>query len=91
MPKTYLVPPAPPQNEGKTVAAWTFSALVLLGAILFALGMVTGQSVLLLVGIGAVVLEGESFRAGHFATNDGFEHSRRVPREHSGRDHHGGA
>ncbi|ANP27718.1 hypothetical protein M3D48_03150 [Dermabacter vaginalis] len=56
MPKTYLVPPAPPQNEGKTVAAWTFSALVLLGAILFALGMVTGQSVLLLVGIGAVVL-----------------------------------
>ena len=56
MPRTYLVPPAPPQNEGKTVAAWTFSALVLLGAILFALGMVTGQSVLLLVGIGAVVL-----------------------------------
>ena len=56
MPTTYLVPPAPPQNEGKTVAAWTFSALVLLGAILFALGMVTGQSVLLLVGIGAVVL-----------------------------------
>ncbi len=56
MPKTYLVPPAPPQNEGKTVAAWTFSALVLLGAILFALGMVTGQSILLLVGVGSVVL-----------------------------------
>ncbi len=56
MPKTYLVPPAPPQNEGKTVAAWTFSVLVLLGAILFALGMVTGQSILLLVGVGSMVL-----------------------------------
>ncbi|MCT1866132.1 hypothetical protein M3B90_01110 [Dermabacter sp. p3-SID358] len=56
MPKTYLVPPAPPQNEGKTVAAWTFSAFVLLGAVLFALGMITGQSVLLLVGVGSVVL-----------------------------------
>lgn len=50
MPKTYLVPPAPPQNEGKTVAAWVFSAFVLLGSVLIALAMVTSQNILLIVG-----------------------------------------
>lgn len=56
MPKTYLVPPAPPQNEGKTVAAWVFSACVLLGSVLIALAMITSQNILLIVGLASVLL-----------------------------------
>ena len=56
MPKTYLVPPAPPQNEGKTVAAWVFSAFVLLGSVLIALAMITSQNILLIVGLASVLL-----------------------------------
>lgn len=56
MPKTYLVPPAPPQNEGKTVAAWVFSVFVLLGSVLIALAMITSQNILLIVGLASVLL-----------------------------------
>lgn len=54
MNKTYTVPPPPPHNEGKTVAAWTLSFGVVLGSIVVAFGMVLGQTVV--IGVGAAVI-----------------------------------
>lgn len=54
MPKTYAVPPAPPANEGNTLAAWTLTALVVLGAVVAAVGMVATST--LMMGIGAAVV-----------------------------------
>lgn len=51
MPKTYTVPPAPPHNEGNTVAAWVLTALVVLGAIVVGVGMAMGQSTVIIAGI----------------------------------------
>lgn len=56
MPKTYLVPPAPPHNEGKTPAAWALAVLVLLGCLGVALGMVLATELYLWVGVGLIVL-----------------------------------
>ena len=56
MPKTYAVPPPPPHNEGKTVAAWTLNLGVVLGAVLVALGMVRGESMFMIVGAGVMAL-----------------------------------
>lgn len=56
MPKTYAVPPPPPHNEGKTVAAWTLNLGVVLGAILVAVGMVLAQNILMIAGAGVIVL-----------------------------------
>lgn len=54
MSKTYLVPPTPPHNEGKTPAAWALSVLVVLGVIGVSAGMITGQPLFLWVGIGTI-------------------------------------
>ncbi|MDO5646143.1 MAG: HGxxPAAW family protein [Dermabacter sp.] len=56
MPKTYRVPPAPPHNEGKTIAAWTFAVFTVLGSIGIAFSMVLEQPSLLWAGLGAMVL-----------------------------------
>ena len=56
MPKTYAVPPPPPLNEGKTVAAWTLNMGVVLGAVLVAFGMVRSQPTLWIVGIAVILL-----------------------------------
>ncbi|GAA1486084.1 HGxxPAAW family protein [Brachybacterium fresconis] len=54
MTKTYAVPPPPPHNEGKTVAAYTLNYGVVLGSVVLAFGMVL--SMMLLVWIGAGVI-----------------------------------
>lgn len=56
MPKTYAVPPPPPHNEGKTVAAWTLNMGVVLGAVLVAFGMVRSQPTLWIAGIAVILL-----------------------------------
>ncbi|MBE9404528.1 hypothetical protein M4D54_07695 [Brachybacterium sp. p3-SID1565] len=56
MPKTYAVPPPPPLNEGKTVAAWTLNMGVVLGAVLVAFGMVRSQPTLWIAGIVVILL-----------------------------------
>ncbi|MCT1807350.1 hypothetical protein M3A77_05435 [Dermabacter hominis] len=38
------------------MAAWVFSAFVLLGSVLIALAMITSQSILLIVGLASVLL-----------------------------------
>ena len=54
MTKTYAVPPPPPHNEGKTVAAYTLNYGVVLGSVFVGFGMVL--SMMLLVWIGAGVI-----------------------------------
>lgn len=54
MNKTYAVPPPPPHNEGKTVAAWTLNLGLVLGGLIIAIGMVIGE--MLPIGIGAGVM-----------------------------------
>lgn len=54
MNKTYAVPPPPPHNEGKTVAAWTLNLGLVLGGLIIAIGMVIGE--MMPIGIGAVVM-----------------------------------
>lgn len=54
MNKTYAVPPPPPHNEGKTVAAWTLNMGLVLGGLIIAIGMVIGE--MLPIGIGAGVM-----------------------------------
>lgn len=56
MPKTYAVPPPPPHNEGKTVAAWTLNMGVVLGAVIVAVGMVLGDLLPIAVGAGVILL-----------------------------------
>lgn len=59
MPKTFAVPPAPPHNEGKTVAAWTMTVGVVIGSILAAYGLIVMTATLMVVGaviIGATVI-----------------------------------
>lgn len=56
MPQTYLVPPTPPHNEGKTPAAWTLSVLVVLGVLSISLGMITGQILFVWVGIAVIIV-----------------------------------
>ncbi len=48
---------AAPANEGKTVAAWTTVAIIVIGAIIAALGVATGLAWLDWTG-GAVILVG---------------------------------
>lgn len=45
----------PPVNEGKTVAAWTTVAIVLVGSVVCALGIAFGQPWLAWTGGGVVV------------------------------------
>lgn len=54
MSKTYAVPPAAPQNHGKTVAAWVMFAGVVIGAVVVALGLVMAHPVVM--GIGAALI-----------------------------------
>lgn len=56
MSKTYSVPPAPPQNHGKTVAAWVMFFGVVIGATIAALALVIGQPVLIPIGIAVAVV-----------------------------------
>lgn len=56
MSKTYTVPPPPPHNEGNTVAAWTMTVGVILGAIVLAFGLVLGNSVLVIAGAAVIGL-----------------------------------
>lgn len=46
----------PPPNEGRTVAAWTTVAIILVGAVMAALGVALGQA--WLDWVGAVVIVG---------------------------------
>lgn len=57
MPNTYRIPPAPPHNEGNTVAAWTLTAMVVLGVIVAAVGLAMSSAVMMIIG-GAVVALG---------------------------------
>lgn len=51
------VPPsAAPANEGRTVAAWTMVAIVLVGAVVTAVGIATGLPWLAWVGAGVIVV-----------------------------------
>jgi uncharacterized protein YacL len=54
MTKTYAVPPAPPHNEGKTVAAWANTVGIVLGAIIAAIGLT--QTSLPMIAVGVVVI-----------------------------------
>jgi len=54
MPQTYAVPPAPPHNEGKTVAAWSMTVGVVAGSVVAAFGLAIMN--LLLIVIGSVVI-----------------------------------
>lgn len=47
---------SPPPNEGRTVAAWTTVAIVLVGAIVVALGVAFGQLWLDWVGAAVIVV-----------------------------------
>lgn len=54
MPQTYAVPPAPPHNEGKTVAAWVMTVGVVAGSIVAAFGLALMN--LLVMAVGAIVI-----------------------------------
>ncbi|MCS6710558.1 hypothetical protein JSY14_00425 [Brachybacterium sp. EF45031] len=54
MSKTYVVPPAPPHNEGKTLAAWVMFAGVVLGSAVAAIGL--GMLNWLIVAVGAAIV-----------------------------------
>lgn len=57
MPKTYVVPPPPHHNEGKTVASWTMNLGIVLGSVVLAAGMILPDlSVLIWVGAAIVAL-----------------------------------
>lgn len=56
MSKTYAVPPAPPQNHGKTVAAWTMTVGVVIAFTVAAFGLILDMPVLLAVGAGIAVI-----------------------------------
>jgi len=51
----HLPPSAPPRNHGRTLAAWTTTAVVLAGAVLAAVGVVVSLPVLAWVGAGVDV------------------------------------
>ncbi len=51
------LPPAPPPgNYGRTTAAWTTVAIVIVGALASAVGIVVGQAWLCWAGLGVVVV-----------------------------------
>ena len=52
-----LPPSGPPANEGKTVAAWTTVVIVLVGAVVAAVGVAAGLHWLAWVG-GAIIVVG---------------------------------
>jgi peptidoglycan/LPS O-acetylase OafA/YrhL len=56
MTKTYAVPPAPPHNEGKTVAAWSTTVATVLGAIIAGVGLTQTSVPMVAVGAAVVVL-----------------------------------
>lgn len=56
MPQTYAVPPAAPQNHGKTVAAWVMFLGVVAGSVVVALGLVLAQMMLVWVGSAVILL-----------------------------------
>lgn len=56
MTKTYTVPPPPPHNEGKTVAAYTLNFGVVIGATLICLGMVLPMTILMWAGAGVIAV-----------------------------------
>lgn len=57
MPKSYTVPPPPHHNEGKTVAGWTLNLGIVAGALIAALGVVTGGlTTLTWIGIAVIVV-----------------------------------
>jgi hypothetical protein len=56
MPQTFVVPPEPPHNEGKTIAAWLMTVTSVVGAILFAFGLTLDVPVLLIAGPVVIVV-----------------------------------
>lgn len=56
MSKTYTVPPAPPHNEGKTIAAWALTVGVVLGAVVAAFGIALLNFVYVWVGAAIIVV-----------------------------------
>ncbi|GAA1307318.1 hypothetical protein GCM10009591_12990 [Brachybacterium tyrofermentans] len=74
MTKTYTVPPPPPHNEGKTVAAYTLNFGVVLGALFIGLGMVLPMVLLVWIGTGVIAV---SIIAGIVLSLAGFGQPRR--------------
>lgn len=56
MTKTYTVPPPPPHNEGKTVAAYTLNFGVVLGSVFIGLGMILPMMLLVWIGVGVIAV-----------------------------------
>ncbi len=54
--QTGPLPASPPRNEGRTVAAWTMVAIILVGAVLIGVAMAAGQQWLTWTGVGIVVV-----------------------------------
>lgn len=79
MPKTYAVPPAPPANEGHTVAAWLLTALVVVGAIIGAVGLAMASNVVIVVGA-AVMAVGVVAGVGLSLAGMGQKHERSAQR-----------
>lgn len=57
MANTYRIPPAPPHNEGKTIAAWTLTSLVVVGVVIAAVGLIMSSTAVMIIG-GAVLVLG---------------------------------
>ena len=55
MPQTYVVPPSPPHNEGKTVAAWVMTVGVVIGSIIAAYGLIVMSTLFMAIGAAVIV------------------------------------
>ncbi len=56
MSKTFPVPPAPPHNEGKTIAAWLLTAGTVLGFTVACLGLVFANTAVMIAGAAVIIL-----------------------------------
>lgn len=54
--RTQVPPAAPPTNHGRTPAAWVTAAVVMVGTLASAVGLVVDQMWLFWVGVGFIVL-----------------------------------
>ena len=50
------VPPAPPHNEGKTIAAWLLTAGTVLGFTVACLGLVFANTAVMIAGAAVIIL-----------------------------------
>lgn len=56
MSKTFSVPPAPPHNEGKTIAAWLLTFASVIGFTVVCLGLVFASTPILIAGAAVIAL-----------------------------------